>query len=230
MLMTIVAVIFGLQTAYENTYWRKDETLFGHSVAQDPRHIEGLIQLSRLALESGDYPEAARLAADALEQLKDPSYVAYGVPYYAHSRLGTAFLHLQQPALALAQFQEAQRFFPDSPGGYASLAMAEVSLGNLPAARQYSARAVELDPYDDELRHNLVLTLLQLNEFEEALENLKLLVESQPGNAGHHARLAYCQWKLGNREEAKDNLDQAHRLDSRDPDVLRVDKMIGPGL
>lgn len=226
-LLALIATLFALKTAYENTYWWQDETLFGRSVAQDPRHVEGHIELSRLALEKENYPESARLALLALEKLRDPSYVAYGVPYYAHSHLGTALVHLQHPAEALEQFRQALRYFPDSPSGYANMAMAEAVAGNLPAAKVHFARALELNPSDNAMRHNLVRTLLILGEYQQAEGHLEILVQSEPNDPGHQARLALCQWKMGKRDDARKTLDFALQQNPQDPAVKQVEQLIG---
>lgn len=226
-LLTLIAAIFAMKTAFENTYWQNDLSLFGHSVAQDPHHVEGRIQLSRLALERDDDQQAAQLALEALEQMRDRSYVAYGVPYYAHTWLGTALLRLGRPAEALEQFQQALQYFPDSPGGYENMAMAEVAQGNMSAAKEDFLRAVELQPDDVEIRHNLVMTLLQLSEFAQAEAHLEYLVSALPEDAGHRARLAYCQWKLGKQEEARQNLQVARQLNPDDPVVRQVVHLMG---
>jgi tetratricopeptide (TPR) repeat protein len=223
---TLVVVWFGLVTAKENTFWWDDATLFSHSVAIAPHHVEGQIELSRLALEEDNFPEAVQRARQALEQLSNPSYVAYGVPYYAHTWLGTGLVRLRQPAAAMKEFQAALRQMPNSPAGYSNLAMAEVALGDLPAARRHFERSLELDPSDNSVRFNLSLALLQMGEYAAAEQQIERLAREQPDDATHRARLAWCQWKLGKQADAKRNLAEAQKQSPDDPIVRSVVQMI----
>lgn len=223
---TVIAVCFALVTARENTYWWGDNQLFQHSVAIDPHHVEAQIELSRLALEREDYAQTVELARGAIEQLRDPAYMEYGVPYFAHTWLGTGLVRVQQPAAARTEFNTALQQFPNSPAGHANLAMAEVALGNLPQAKLHFERSLELNPGDSGVRHNLSLALLQAGDFAAAENQLAQLARDEPSDAAHRARLAWSQWKQGRREAANANLYQARRQSPQDPIVQRVDEMI----
>jgi len=222
----LIVAWFGVVTARENTFWWNDVKLFDHSVSVDPHHVEGQIELSRLALERENFPEAVQRARQALEQLRDPSYVAYGVPYYAHTWLGTGLVRLQQPAAALKEFQAALRQMPNSPAGYCNLAMAEVGLGDLLAARKDFMRSLELNPNDNSVRYNMSLALLQMGDFAAAEEQTERLTREQPNDATHRARLAWCQWKLGKQADADRNIELACTQSPDDPIVRHVAQMI----
>lgn len=224
--MGVIVAWFTVRTVQENTFWWNDDALFGHSVAQDRRHVEGHIELSRLALEREDYRETVRLARQALDELQDDTFVAYGVPFYAHTWLGTGLVHLGQPEEGLREFQQALLYMPNSPTGYLNLAMAEVALGDLQSAKVHLAQCLEFDPNDEDARHNLCLALLHLEEYEEAEEHLQLLLQAKPDHVERRALLAYCQWKMGKHEEARRTLEDARRLAPNDAAVRRVDELI----
>jgi len=224
---TVIAICFASVTARENPFWWEDNQLFQHSVAIDPHHVEGQIELSRLALEREDYAQAVEQARGAIEQLRDPAYMEYGVPYFAHTWLGTGLVRLQQPAAARAEFQAALQQFPNSPAGHANLAMAEVALGNMPQAKVHFERSLELNPTDTSVRHNLSLALLQAGDFAAAESQLEQLTRDDPDDAAHRARLAWSEWKQGKRDAANASLDKARRQSPQDPIVDRVGEMMG---
>jgi Tfp pilus assembly protein PilF len=223
---TAIAICFALVTARESTYWWQDHQLFEHSVKTDPHHVEGQIEMSRLALEREDYVQAVALARGAIEQLQDPAHMEYGVPYFAHTWLGTGLVRLQQPAAARAEFHTALQQFPNSPKGHANLAMAEVALGNMQQAKLHFERSLELNPADTSVRHNLSLALLQAGDFVAAESQLERLTRDEPSDAAHRARLAWAEWKQGKFDAANENLERARRQSPQDPIVGRVAEMM----
>lgn len=216
-LLSAIAVLFALRTAHENTYWWNDLALFGHSVADDPRHVEGQIELSRLALERNDYHEAARRARLALDALRDPAYVAYGIPFYAHSWLGTALVRLGQPADAVTEFQQALRYMPNSPTGFSNLATAEAAMGNVPSAREHLTRALQLAPGDNATRYNLGLLLLRTGDVNACVELLKSHVLSHPDDVQNVVNYATALTMLGRYDQAEPYFSQLMRDFPDDP-------------
>jgi Flp pilus assembly protein TadD len=216
-LLAATAVLFALKTAHENTFWRNDMALFGHSVADDPRHVEGQIELSRLAIEREDYPEAARRALLAIDGARDPAYVAYGIPFYAHSWLGTALVRLGQPAEALKAFQQALRDKPNSPTGYSNLAMAEVAMGSLPLAEEHLTRALELDPSNEATRYNLGLLYLQTGDAEACERLLQAHVLSHPDDVQNVTNYATALTMLSKYDQAESRFAHLVRMFPDDP-------------
>jgi Flp pilus assembly protein TadD len=86
---------------------------------------------------------------------------------------------------------------------------------------------LELNPSDNAMRHNLVRTLLILGEYQQAEGHLEILVQSEPNDPGHQARLALCQWKMGKRDDARKTLDFALQQNPQDPAVKQVEQLIG---
>ncbi|MEX2093364.1 MAG: tetratricopeptide repeat protein [Pirellulales bacterium] len=224
--LTVIAIAFGLVTSQENEHWWDDARLFGHSVAQDPRHVEGRIELSRISLAREDFAETARLARQALADFSDPSYATYGVTYYAHTILGTSLVRLGQTAEAVKELQTALREMPNSPAAYADLAMAEAMSGDTALAKQHFLKSLELDPSSSATRNNLSLVLVQLGDFAEAEPHIERLIRDQPDNVSHVARLAWCQWKLGQQADALANLHRAQTKAPSNATVRQVGEMI----
>ncbi len=201
--MTVVVLLFGLKTARENEHWQNDLTLFQHSVAQDPRHVEGQIELSRLALEQGRYDEAIERTQLAIGGLRNPGYVAYGIPFYAYSWQGTALLRAGRPAEAVAAFQQASQYMPNSPKSYYNLATAEVVLGRLTQAATHLERSLELDPGNSEVREKLGLLYLKLGSAADCVGLLESHVSSHPGDVQNKANYATALMLLHRYDEAE---------------------------
>lgn len=198
-----IAVCFAVKTARENTNWWTDMALFGHSVAQDPHHVEGQIELSRLAIERQDYREGLRRAQLAIDGLRDPAYVAYGVPFYAYSWLGTALVRLERPAEAEKAFQEALRGMPNSPTGYSNLAQAEAAAGKTQLAREHLERALALDPGNQTTRHNLGVFYLLTGDVDACINLQKTHVLSHPNDVQNVMNFATALTMSGDYDQAE---------------------------
>lgn len=68
-------------------------------------------------------------------------------------------------------------------------------------------RALELDPARDDTRWRLVLCLLDLGGYEEALAHLERVARRRPGDPEVVARIARCKNMLGRGTEARQELD-----------------------
>lgn len=183
----ICAICYCLVTVRENTYWTDDITLFQHSVAQDPRHVEGLIELSRLSLERGDNQAAVDYGKRAIQQMDDPSYVAYGVKFYTHFFLGVGLLETGQPTDALEEFKESLIYNPKVARVYVYLGLAASKLEDRAAASKYFFKALELDPLNAEHGGIVAHEYIEWGQPQVAVELLKDYVASHPDdwdNAG----------------------------------------------
>ena len=174
--LCILAGWFMLTTMRENTYWWTDSSLFRRSVSQSPTHVEGRIELARLAIAEKNYREAAWLAQQALMDLRDPSSAAYGVPFYDQI-LGVSLIQLGRPAEAIEAYQNALQELPNSPSAYAGLAMARAAAGDFRAAKSDFVRAPSLIRMTVP-RNNLTLVLIHLGDFADAEPHISALLSS----------------------------------------------------
>jgi tetratricopeptide (TPR) repeat protein len=69
-------------------------------------------------------------------------------------------------------------------------------------------KAIELEPGWDQLYFGLGLTLLQQQQFAEAITALRAAVQKEPGNVFSVAALIYGLGHAGQKKEAKQLLDQ----------------------
>jgi len=178
LLLIGIALWLALTTAYANTFWRDDSTLFGHSLTQDPRHVEARTMLARMAFGRKDIAESVRQLRQVTSDLDEGSFVAYGDPYSARTNLGTALLYVQLNSEALSEFTAALQYRPQSPEAHHNVGLAAFAAGNLPLAKKHHGRALELAPKSPAYRHNLAVALLRLGEAKACLQLLRDYVQN----------------------------------------------------
>ena len=84
---------------------------------------------------------------------------------------------------------------------------------------------IETHPDDLNNRQNFASALLVLGRFQEATSHFEVLVRNDPANAALLAQLAWCQWKTGKQQEARENFENARQLAPDHPMVRRVAPM-----
>lgn len=83
-------------------------------------------------------------------------------------------------------------------------------------------RVLQLDPSREQTRWRLVLCLLDLGGYEEALPHLERLAGERPDDPEVLARLARCQNMLGRRDAARQTLDRVLAGHPEDAAALRT--------
>lgn len=172
---------------------------------------QALFQLGR----PGEALEAFRAALAAR-----PSNAA------AQRQVGLAALAAGDLATAETHLRQAAELNPSDTVTQGDLSAVLLNQGK---AREAIARLkplVELDPRDWTNRNNLASAMLILQRYDEAEPHFAALVEAQPGTAVLLAKLAWCQWKLGQVDQARLNLEQARQIESNHPTVLHVTRLI----
>ena len=107
-----------------------------------------------------------------------------------------------QPGEGLEASRDAHRLVPNSPTGYSNLAMAEMALGRAAAAENMT-RALEREPSNDMIRHNLGLLSLRSDNAAACEELLRAHVLSHPGDVPNIANYATALTMFGQRERAE---------------------------
>ena len=81
---------------------------------------------------------------------------------------------------AIAHFQHALQLGPPQAAVYGDLAQAEAKLGNLQQAVQDLRKGIDLDPFNPILQKNLVVQLIALKQYPEALAAIEKYLERFP--------------------------------------------------
>jgi tetratricopeptide (TPR) repeat protein/TolB-like protein len=178
-----------------------------------------LRDLKEAARLEPDWPEPAFALGEAYYARND---CAAALPWFArvpatHQRnveaifaTGVCRLKLGQPDKAEQAFASLQEGLQhssvsgaDFPEILNNLALAQIRLGNLPAALTALGRARDIDPDEDDYPFNLGLVSMQQNEFATAATHFSEAVQREPDNAEDYAFLIYSMEKLGKKPEAE---------------------------
>jgi tetratricopeptide (TPR) repeat protein len=92
--------------------------------------------------------------------------------------------------------------------------------GNLDKALQYAKKLREVDPVAGELE--LAAITLTQGDFAGAAVHFEAADKLKPGNAGLHVGWSRALYKLGRKEEAKAQLQEALKIDPNYPDAKKV--------
>ena len=183
---------------------------------EDEIRIRDLKEAARLEPE---WPEPAFALGETYYARND---CAAALPWYArvpatHQRsveavfaTGVCRLKLGQPDRAEQTFASLQQGLQhnslsgaDLPEILNNLALAQIRLGNLPAALSALGRARDIDPDEDDYPFNLGLVSIEQNEFASAAAHFSEAVRREPQNAEDYAFLIYSLERCGKKPEAQ---------------------------
>ena len=159
----------------------------------------------RLARAERDFVAAQELNADR------PESRSLLARYYA--RKGNA-------AKAEAEYRAALRLSPHFTPAAVNLADLYRAVGRDADGETVLRQAVEVSPQDGGLHHALGLTLVRLKRFEEAVEELRIAAELEPGRARYAYVYAVGDESIGKRGEAIAVLKENLRRHPHDRDTL----------
>ena len=158
----------------------------------------------------------------------------------AHSSVGVAALQCaattdrqrgsseREKALRKARrhFARALELAPQDASCRHNLAVSLLELGEPLACVQLLHDYVQIHEEDLSCRLDLASALLVLERYEEAESHFEVLLGKESENPVYRAQLAWCQWKTGKQEQARQNLQGARKKAPTHPIVLRVARMI----
>jgi len=138
-----------------------------------------------------------------------------------HTEVAELFLRKEQVAAAEAHLRQAVRIAPQEPRGHEVLAALLVQTGRLPEARGMYEALVRLKPTQAGYRLNLGTTLLQLQDYPAAVEQLKRALELDPKQPGALGNLA--RFYLSSRQDLPEALGLCRRLVDSQPTAASYD-------
>jgi tetratricopeptide (TPR) repeat protein len=119
---------------------------------------------------------------------------------------------------AIAACQHALALAPALPAALVSLGLAQARQGAFDAAEPPLRQALDLQPEDIYARLALVECLLVARRMEEAIGQLEVVLERDPGNSMAFKRLADIHHRTGNREGLVRTLDRWIAVDPDCPE------------
>ena len=161
-----------------------------------PESTEIRAELADVYQQAGDYRQAIEQywrCWDLSDELSDKlSFI---------NRLEGAYYDFGRSDELEEKFQQMARVNPNDQGPVLGLAELYRGQGDLPAAREQLARALEQETQNPDLLTQLVKINLELGETQEALSYQQRLVKAQP-NPYHQQKLGEMLFDIGREQEA----------------------------
>ena len=184
-----------------------------------PESTEIRAELADVYQQAGDYRQAIEQywrCWDLSDELSDKlSFI---------NRLEGAYYDFGRSAELEEKFRQMARVNPNDQGPVLGLAELYRGQGDLPAAREQLARALEQETQNPDLLTQLVKINLELGEVQEALSYQQRLVKAQP-NPYHQQKLGEMLFDIGREQEAVQTW--AKLLHARNKDVEAEIKLAG---
>ena len=145
------------------------------------------------------------------------------IDYYTHEvaqnkapiplrAVGRAFVELGKTDSARIFFKKAIDLDINYAAAYFNLAQLEEDEGNFKQAIQYAGRAYGIEPDNLEYRYLYSTLLVQMDKGNEAILNLRKIVEKWPWHHGAHYNLGRALIKAGQKTEGENYLEQAEQV------------------
>ncbi|MCH7799347.1 MAG: tetratricopeptide repeat protein [Planctomycetes bacterium] len=203
--------------------WEEVDALFADAAGLRPDYAPTYVRQGRLRLGNGRAREAAAAFEQALAV--EPALAV------AHRGLGQALLAMDEPARAVAHLREAARFAPEDRATWAVLSQAYRRSGDRDAAVSAAERSRGLvrtstiaDPIGAEVKAMGVspqhyadrgVALIRAGDFAGAIENLRIVAETQPDDPRVQMYLGTSYAAIGRPQLAMHHLAQATRLQEK---------------
>jgi tetratricopeptide (TPR) repeat protein len=114
------------------------------------------------------------------------------------------------------------QLLPHSVNGLTQLAMALMCQRKWNDAIPILRQAITLKPDFTQAHYNLGICLARTGDSQGAIESYRQALRCTPGEIGSHVALAEELARLGRMTEARTQLENAARLDAKDPRVVRL--------
>lgn len=178
--LVVVTLFLATVTTRANLFWRDEQTLFSHSVARHPRHVEARLGLAHRALEEREYRTCIAQSRKAIEYGSDPMYKIFWSPWIARTNLGLGLYYTAQLEEARAEFEQALKHRPDHARSHYHVALVAFAMGDLSEAERHYRSALRINPNDYQCQSNLAITLLYLGDARQCVDLLEPLVLRRP--------------------------------------------------
>jgi tetratricopeptide (TPR) repeat protein len=132
-----------------------------------------------------------------------------------HNGLGNIYAALERHEEAMAEFQWAIEFDPQTPYPHNGLGNTYYELGRYEEAVAEYWLAIELDPKNAPPHYGLGKVYANLGRYEEAVAEYRRAIELDPQDAYPHNGLGNVYYILGRHEEAVAEYQRALELDPR---------------
>ena len=217
------------------------ERVYRAILASDDAHIDSLVHLGMIRLQTGSIEDAVELFRKAVDRDPNSAEAQAGLanallaqscldeaatayrkalaidPDHAEANFGlaTALQGLKHFEEAIVHFESAIATDPEYAEANHGLASALQALHRHAQAVPYFEKALSVDPQFAEASYGLGIALQQLDRHEEAIQFYEKALAAAPGFADAHNNLGGALQELGRLEEAQLAMERALALAPR---------------
>ncbi|GEN24139.1 type IV pilus biogenesis/stability protein PilW [Halomonas cupida] len=140
-------------------------------------------------------------------------------PVSAYRQLGEAYLQQDNLPRAMSALDRALAIDAADPGALQAMAMVYQRQGEEDLAEHYFSKALALDPNFTRARNNYAAFLYDQGRTSAACEQLEIAARDTHyvNRSRLFANLGRCEWELGDVASARQDLQRAQEMDSRQP-------------
>jgi tetratricopeptide (TPR) repeat protein len=197
-------IVLGVLTWQQGWSFRDDETLWRHTLANNPNSWSAHWFLGYLLQDSGRLSEAIGHLEQALRI--NPGYAE------AHNTLGLVLLKQGKVQEAIGHYEQALRIKPDLAAAHYNLGIALRRRGRLQEAISHYEQALRLKADYAEAHYNLGNALLRAGKAQEAIGHYEQALRLKPDSAAAHCNLGVALEQVGRVEEGIQQYEQALRI------------------
>lgn len=214
------AVLTRAELASRRGHYEEAQTILGLLARSLPEADAPWASLGSSYWTAGEYAKAEVAYREAIR--RRPDYWEH------HYNLGRVLRKAGHPDQALKEFEEVNRLQPDSPRGYASMAVIHSEKGDSATAERYARMSVAIKPNVGALS-TLAFLSFQRGDFSETEKSYRGIVDLDPSNPSSWRNLGDAQAARGDTANARLSYEQVVRLctdrlgqDPRHRDSLRL--------
>lgn len=174
LLLLMLAVLLGVATAYQSTFWASDQTLSARGVAIAPNNFRAANNLAKEMALQGNYNSAITLFRQALARKPE-----YWLPNF---NLGYVYYRVGKLPEAEHYLKKAIAINPNDAAGYRFLGYTLLEAGRLDEAVTELRRAISLQPKVSNVHYALGTALKQKGDLKGAMDECKLELALNPNH------------------------------------------------
>lgn len=202
---SIILVVFGTMSIFQNRVWRSNESLWRDAITKSPEKVDPRYNLGIALLDANRTEEAIEVFENALRLHPGNAKL--------HGNLGSALLDKGSTDEAIKHLLLAVQKMPAYFNAYYNLGVAYERKGRTDDAIAQFQFALNLVPESAETHNNLGSVLLDKGLTDKAIEHLQYALRLDPNLAIAHYNLGNAYRKYGHGDKSVSEWRNALRLE-----------------
>lgn len=166
---------------------------FTTALELDPEWASIIFEIGYIELLQGEYETCVETYTDGLAIEEDA---------IAYNNRGVCYDNLDDVENAMADYERATEINPEYALAYDNLGLIYHNERDYEAALGYYSQAIELDPERISFRLDRIDVLLDMQEWDDAVEDLEFVLENSPDTADVYYYYGFYYFSIGEYAEA----------------------------